>query len=124
MTRSFPTIVLAMVVVLTGCAVGPDFRRPESPVPSGWSGLSTPGAPQASITTPQPAELVEWWKAFDDPMLTSLVERAIVSNLDLRQAEARIRQARATRGITASGLWPEIDASASYSRSLNSSASF
>jgi outer membrane protein, multidrug efflux system len=122
--KRFATMTIAAIMLLTGCAVGPDFHRPETPVPPRWSGLSAAGVQQASITTPQPAELVEWWKAFDDPMLTSLVERGIVSNLDLRQAEARVRQARATRGIAASGLWPEIDASASYSRSLNSSASF
>jgi NodT family efflux transporter outer membrane factor (OMF) lipoprotein len=57
-------------------------------------------------------------------MLTSLVERAIASNLDLRQAEARIRQARATRGIAVSGLFPQINANSSYSQSLNSRASF
>jgi outer membrane protein, multidrug efflux system len=121
--KRFVTMTIAAIVLLAGCAVGPDFHRPETPVPPGWSGLSTPSTPQASITTPQPAHLVEWWKTFDDPMLTSLVERAIASNLDLRQAGARVRQARATRGIAVSGLWPEIDASASYNRSLNSSAS-
>ncbi len=113
-----------VVLLLAGCAVGPDFRPPETPVPAGWSGVGADSAQQTSITTPQPAELVDWWKTFDDPMLTSLVEQAIASNLDLRQAEARIRQARATRGIAASGLWPEIDANANYNRNLNSSASF
>jgi|WetSurMetagenome_2_1015567.scaffolds.fasta_scaffold20087_2 outer membrane protein, multidrug efflux system len=115
---------LPVFLLLTGCAVGPDFRRPETPVPAAWSGATTDVTQQTSITTSQPAELVDWWKAFEDPMLTSLVERAAASNLDLRQAEARIRQARATRGIAASGLWPEIDANSSYSRGLNSSASF
>ncbi len=113
-----------VMLLLAGCAVGPDFHRPITPVPVAWSGLSTAATQEASITTAQPAELVAWWKAFDDPMLTSLVESAIASNLDLRQAEARIRQARAQRGIVASGLWPEIDASASYNRSLSSGASF
>jgi outer membrane protein, multidrug efflux system len=123
-TKRFWATTVSLFLLLTGCAVGPDFHRPVTSVSGAWSGLSTDPPQPASITTPQPAALVDWWKAFDDPMLTSLVERAIASNLDLRQAEARIRQARAQRGIVASGLWPEIDASASYNRSLNSSASF
>ena len=117
-------ISVPLVLLLTGCAGGPDFHRPKTSVPGAWSGLDATTAQQASIATAQPIELVAWWKAFDDPMLTSLIERAIASNLDLRQAEARIRQARAQRGIVASGLWPQIDANASYNRSLNSSASF
>jgi outer membrane protein, multidrug efflux system len=121
---SFLSILLA-AVLLAGCAVGPDFRRPETAVPGAWSGLTgNDTISQTSITTPQPAQLVAWWNTFNDPILTSLVERAILSNLDLRQAEARIRQARSTRGIVVSGLFPEIDASANYNRSLNSRASF
>jgi NodT family efflux transporter outer membrane factor (OMF) lipoprotein len=59
----------------------------------------------------------EWWKAFHDSTLDSLVQRAVESNLDLQQAELRIRQARATRAIAAGGLWPNVDVSASYRRS-------
>ena len=110
-------VAVSGVLLLAGCAVGPDYRHPETSVPTAWSGLSTAAAPQPSVTTTLPAELVQWWKTFDDPMLTSLIERAIAANLDLRQAEARVRQARATRGMVASALWPEIDANASYSRS-------
>ena len=46
--------------------------------------------------------------------LTSLVERAVNSNLDLKQAESRLRQARAARHIVSAGLWPTIDATGSY----------
>ncbi|HQN18032.1 MAG TPA: efflux transporter outer membrane subunit [Syntrophobacteraceae bacterium] len=120
----FWVLHLAVVLLLASCAVGPDFHSPKTPLPAAWSSLSAGAPDQTSVTTPQPADLVAWWKVFNDPLLTSLVERAFASNLDLRQAKARIRQARATRGIAASGLWPEIDANASYDRSLNSSASF
>ena len=50
-------------------------------------------------------------------MLTSLVERAVASNLDLKLAEARVRQARAARGVAFSGLGPTVNATGSYSRS-------
>jgi NodT family efflux transporter outer membrane factor (OMF) lipoprotein len=62
-------------------------------------------------------DLVHWWTMFNDPALTSLVDRAVKSNLDLKQAEARIRQARAARGVAAAGLWPAVSASGSYTRS-------
>ena len=65
--------------------------------------------------------LVEWWNAFNDPTLSSLVEMAVRANLDLRQAEARIRQARAARGVAGAPLLPQVDASALYQRSQGSS---
>jgi NodT family efflux transporter outer membrane factor (OMF) lipoprotein len=51
---------------------------------------------------------------FRDPELDSLITRSVSSNLDLRMAAARVRQARATRGVVASDLWPSANASASY----------
>ena len=84
--------------------------------PEAWSGMGAAAGSPTRLTTSHPVELVGWWKALNDPILTSLVGRAIESNLDLRQAEARIRQARATRGVAASGLWPEIDTTGAYSR--------
>jgi NodT family efflux transporter outer membrane factor (OMF) lipoprotein len=69
-------------------------------------------------------EWVEWWKAFGDPTLVSLVNRAVVANLDLRQAQARVRQARASLGVAGADLWPTVDASGRYSRSYNGGISF
>jgi outer membrane protein, multidrug efflux system len=63
------------------------------------------------------AELIRWWTTFNDPVLTSLVERAVVSNLDLQQAQTRILQAQANRGIVAADLWPTIDSGSSVTRS-------
>lgn len=106
----------ALLVMMAGCAVGPDYKRPQVSVPGAWVGQGAAGGPGESIATPAPVDLVEWWKSFNDPVLASLVERAVESNLDLRQAEARVRQARAARGVAASGLWPEIDATGSFRR--------
>jgi multidrug efflux system outer membrane protein len=63
------------------------------------------------------ALLIQWWSEFNDPNLTSLIERAVVSNLDLRQAEERVRQARASRRIVTAGFWPTADATADLTRS-------
>ena len=112
------------ILALTSCAVGPNFKPPETKVPEAYYSLDnpqpTPAAP--SRTTPQPVTLVHWWQSFRDPILDSLVQLALASNLDLAQAQARIRQARAAKGVAAAGLWPQIDASALYQRSHSSSA--
>jgi NodT family efflux transporter outer membrane factor (OMF) lipoprotein len=68
------------------------------------------------MATAQPAELTQWWRQFNDPTLTALVEGAVKTNLDLRLAEARLRQARATRGVALGGLWPAVSGSGSYQR--------
>jgi NodT family efflux transporter outer membrane factor (OMF) lipoprotein len=70
-----------------------------------------------SITSPSPPQVVRWWDSFEDQVLTSLVERAAASNLDLRQAEARIREARAVRGAGAASFWPSVESFAAYTRS-------
>lgn len=110
------------LVALSSCAVGPDYRSPATVVPQTWRGVNTPETAEASVTTPQPPKLADWWRHFSDPMLTSLIERAIQSNLDLAQAKARVRQARAARGIVAAGFWPQVNASADYRRSGSGSS--
>ncbi len=113
-----PAVILATLV---GCMVGPNYRPPQTAVPENWNGqeVVTPATP--SKTTPNPAALVEWWNAFKDPTLSSLVEMAVRANLDVRLAEARIRQARAARGVAGAPLWPQVNASALYQRSQGSS---
>ncbi|HXG50191.1 MAG TPA: efflux transporter outer membrane subunit [candidate division Zixibacteria bacterium] len=112
--RRFAVAWMAGALALAGCAVGPDYRRPETPLPARWGNASEPGISMES------ADLARWWTAFKDPVLDSLVERAVRSNPDLRLAEARIREARATRAATAAGAWPGVDVSGSYTRSRSS----
>ena len=82
---------------------------------SGWS-----EAAANKNTSPSQTGLDQWWLVFKDPELSSLVERAIKANLDLQLAEARIHEARATTRIEAAPLWPEFDATSSFSRTLQS----
>ena len=110
------------LAALAGCMVGPDFRRPETIPPAAWYGTAPADTP-TSVVTPGVTEMVEWWKSFNDPVLTSLVERAVRSNLDVKLAQSRIRQARASRGVAFAGLWPEIDASGAYSYNRASATS-
>jgi multidrug efflux system outer membrane protein len=118
----FLSEAVLILATLMGCAVGPNYVPPETKVPETWNGQEAVTGTQLSKTTTNSVTLVEWWNAFNDPTLSSLVEMAVRSNLDLLQAEARIRQARATRGVAGAPLWPAVDASALYQRSQSSSA--
>ncbi len=106
----FRIAVLALIFPVAGCSVGPNYEKPGLPVPAAWTEAQQKGVDARSI------ELARWWTKFNDPLLNSLVERAVQSNLDLRLAEARIREARASRAVTASGAWPTVDVSGSYTR--------
>ena len=66
--------------------------------------------------TEQSAQQPAWWASFNDPTLTSLVERGRSANLDLRVAVLRIEEARAQRDVTAAGYWPTLSVEGSYSR--------
>jgi multidrug efflux system outer membrane protein len=109
--------MLAMTTLLVlasfpGCAVGPNFKPPEAQMPNAWAGPS----PLPAVT-PAENDLARWWTVFDDKMLASLIAQAVETNLDVKFAEARIRQARAARGIAESFLGPTLDATGSVQRS-------
>ena len=100
--------------LLTSCAIGPDFLRPESKVSSQWLGQA-PTAPEAAPAAEH--NLAQWWTVFNDPRLTSLIERGMQANLDLRMAGSRIRQARASMGIAGADLGPTVNTNAALTRS-------
>jgi NodT family efflux transporter outer membrane factor (OMF) lipoprotein len=96
--------------------VGPDFHRPKMAVPNSYELPQVAEAARLSEVNGEAANVATWWDSFNDPILTSLVERAGAANLDVRSAEARVRAARAARDVTASGLLPQVNASAGYLR--------
>lgn len=110
--------IAALLLTLGGCNVGPDFKPPEEKVPEAWSGSPATNAPSnaESIVTAQAADLKRWWTRFQDSELTTLVEQALASNLDVELAKTRLRQAIAARGVAAGGFWPDVEASGSYQR--------
>lgn len=69
-----------------------------------------------------PQTLASWWTTLNDPTLTNLIERAVRGNLDLKKAQARVREARARRGISQADLFPTLNATASATRGRNSQA--
>jgi len=119
---------LGLAVVVGGCAVGPNYRAPETQVPANWSGptpavaTTQPGAPatQPAMPATQPANLATWWRALQDPTLDALVAQAVESNLDLRLATARVREARAQRDVTTAAFWPQVNVSSAYDYSGSS----
>ncbi len=103
-------VLMLCLISVAGCAVGPNYKPVEAYLPSAWA-----GPVQNSGTMPE-KEIACWWASFNDPALASLVKRAVESNLDVKQAEARIRQARAARGVSVAGFGPVVNAIGSITR--------
>src|SRR6185295_19311264 len=113
-----PKYIAALALLaLAACAVGPDYEAPSSTLPSDWNEKQSPLDPSTSKIVPGAIPAVECWKTFKDAELTSLVERAAIDNLDYKLAQARVREARGLRGVTAGALLPSVGAGANYSRS-------
>lgn len=103
-------MVSAGLMLLLACApVGPEYSPPPAKAPDAWHGKLEEGL-KAGPT--QARDLSRWWNTLNDPMLTRLIAQAVGSNLELKQAVARVRQARALRGVREAGLWPSVDAGA------------
>jgi multidrug efflux system outer membrane protein len=118
--RIFRIIVLSAVIatVMTGCAVGPNYQRPQATtIPSAYAGVSE----EWKIATPQ-AHLPKgnWWKIFGDAELDRLESEAAKANQDLKAAVARFDQARAQADVARSGLFPHVGVSALPAGQLDS----
>jgi NodT family efflux transporter outer membrane factor (OMF) lipoprotein len=105
-------MTILSLLLLAGCAVGPDYFRPKTAVPTAYAAQSTQTLTQA----PE----VEWWQTFGDERLNALVNQATLANRDLRVAAARVREARALRAEAASDYYPKISAGAGYNRTRSS----
>ena len=106
---------LSLVLLLAGCAVGPDYRAPEVALPAAWdsAGAETPAAG---------LQLARWWQRLGDTQLDALVEEAVAGNLDVATAKARIRESRASYREAGGALYPAVEGSASADRGKNGSA--
>jgi len=100
------TTIIGLVVsmTLTGCAVGPNYTPPRSDLVPFHNLADFSGAKSPS-TTP----LDRWWLGFNDPVLVTLVQRALDQNLDLAAALARVRQTRAAARGSGAQLLPTAD---------------
>ncbi len=91
------SLVLVAGLGVAGCAVGPNYRKPDPSAPATWSRLEATGTPVANAGVR--GDLSQWWRSFNDPLLSELVDEAQRQSLDLRKARARLREARARRAV-------------------------
>src|SRR6266705_1603462 len=93
----------ALIVLLSGCMVGPDYRRPAVTTPDAFRGAS-------AAITPDKQSIAElkWFEVFQDEQLQELIHTALAQNYDLRDAVARVDAARANLGITQADQYPNF----------------
>ena len=104
------------LVALSGCAVGPNYKRPAVPVPPEFRGAPAAGAtPAASIAD------TKWQDLFPDPILNQMVATALQHNFDLRISAERVEEARLQLGITRANQFPFLNAEAGFTAGRGSS---
>ncbi len=104
-------LVAGFALWVGGCSVGPEYEEPVYEGPDAWQ-----NAAAADIQAEAPV-IKQWWPAFEDPMLDSLIVKAEVANLDLDMAVSRIREARAYHQIAGGEYWPQVGAGGNWVRS-------
>jgi len=103
----------AVVAVIAGCAVGPDYHQPEIPVDAHFANAGEPGLAVGDTVE-------RYWTEFADPLLNSLVEDALAHNTDLAVAAANLQAARAARRLAGFDQYPTVTVSGSYTHNLES----
>lgn len=104
-----PLALLTFAVLLAGCAVGPNYKRPAIDAPGAYR---TGNSSQSSLASEESLGDEQWWKVFDDPVLQQLIRSALQQNYDVRIAAARVLQSQAQLGITRANQFPTVSAGA------------
>jgi outer membrane protein, multidrug efflux system len=105
-------VAVAVAAVLAGCAVGPNYKRPDTPVASQFA-----GAEAATYSTEQVAQ-AQFWTQFEDPTLNQLVNEALLANHDLRIALGHLVEARGARRESLFDLAPTVTAAGGHQNEL------
>ncbi|WP_198024981.1 efflux transporter outer membrane subunit [Salinisphaera hydrothermalis] len=108
-------LILCAVVVLAGCAVGPDYERPSIDLPKS-------AFDSTLLSQKQQKSLAYWWTRYKDPTLNKLIDEALDSNLDIALQAQRVRQARAELGYQNAQLYPSVQGQAQAMRERVGSA--
>jgi len=101
--------LLCAALLLSGCTVGPNYKRPTIAVPPTYRGLAPDGTAQTGAATLGDQK---WWDIFQDEQLRTLIHTALQQNYDLRIAASRILEAKAQLGITRADQFPTASAGA------------
>lgn len=99
------TLILCSIVVLAGCAVGPDYEKPDVDLPDS-------AFDSTMLSDKQQKSLAYWWTRFEDPTLNKLIDQALDANLDIAMQAQKIRQARAELGYKNADLFPTVEGQA------------
>jgi len=100
---------VAVLVLLAGCAVGPNYEKPELATPEQFYGDT------AAVVARSLADL-PWWGVYQDTVLTSLIRQALDSGYSVRYAAARVEEARARYGVAKSQFYPQVNYGAGASQ--------
>ena len=101
------TLLMLGTLIVAGCAMGPDYERPETALPEAFEQTADSSSSIANLN---------WWELFGDEHLNSLVNIALEQNKDMAIAVSRIEEARAALGFVRSDQYPQFDVSAGASR--------
>src|SRR5712671_6487621 len=104
-------VPLLIALFISGCTVGPDYKRPTATVPTEFRGVSSEASKAAAASLGDQ----KWWDVFRDEQLQSLLRTALQHNYDVRIAAARILDAQAQLGITRADQFPSVDGGAGLS---------
>ncbi len=109
-----------IALALAGCTVGPNYKRPPA---VGVTAAFKEAPPGWTLAQPQDAAAKgEWWSIYHDDLLSALERKIAVSNQNVKQFEAQLREAQATVDVARSALFPTLNGTASVTRSLRSSS--
>src|SRR5215472_6655961 len=113
--------LLSAVILISGCAVGPNYKKPAVSAPATFRGLT----PEESAKTEAPSiGDQKWWDIFQDEQLRSLIRTALQQNYDLRIAAARILEAQAQLGVTRADQFPSVAGGAGISDNRSAKSKF
>jgi NodT family efflux transporter outer membrane factor (OMF) lipoprotein len=110
-------LLLGGALMLSACAVGPDYRRPAVQTPKQYKEAATVQAAQASTNKTEVATSSEWWHAFGDPTLDMFEQQVRVSNQNIAAAEAAYREAQTVVSLQQASFWPTLSVNGSAQRS-------
>src|ERR1035438_4088230 len=104
--------ILLAALMLSGCAVGPNYHRPAVQTPNVFR---APDEPQETETQTTSFADLPWWQVFHDPQLQELIRTALKQNYDLQLAVERVNAARAQVGVTRSNEFPQVSLDPTFS---------
>jgi multidrug efflux system outer membrane protein len=112
MMPRFPLLGVPLAVLAVGCRVGPEYQRPDYPVPASYRGLEDEAAP-SDPTAPTFGDF-GWLEVFDDPVLQDLIQQGLAANYDVRLAAERVLEGEALLRIARADLYPDVRAGGTY----------